>query len=59
MEKNLQCLIPCLFLALLSNPVFAETVLRWKGKAYDFEGASITAGLNQSGEKAPSDLFQE
>ncbi|MBN1903388.1 hypothetical protein JW926_18865 [Candidatus Sumerlaeota bacterium] len=57
MRKIIQYFSMFLFMVMFLNPVFAETVLRWKGKAYDFEGASITAGLNQAGEKAPSDIM--
>lgn len=59
MKKITQVLIQFLFIVIFINPASSETVLRWKGKSYDFDDASITTNLNQAGAKAPSDIMDQ
>jgi hypothetical protein len=59
MRKIIQFFALFIFISVFVNPVFFETVLRWKGKSYDFDGPSITTNLNQAGTKAPSDMMDQ
>ncbi len=59
MRKKMKSFVLFLCIFIFVNPVFSETVLKWKGKSYDFDGTSILSNLNQAGAKGSSEMIDQ
>ena len=59
MKKISQVFILFLFSNMFIYPVFSETVLKWKGRSYDFDKASLIPNLNQVGSKASPEMIDQ